>query len=177
MTLNKMIKLHINDDRISIYGTNTMDYHWTFVSVMLAICFAGIATSILHMWNLCFIIAIFILGTLKYSIKFTISISKDKFVLTKTFIGIPYLNITQLFNKVLYNEKVPILYFQDQLNRVEVQNFEGFEVDCLLVKAKDKEYEIGNKADALIIFNLIIEGLDKLNVEKIISDIGFENRS
>jgi hypothetical protein len=82
-----------------------------------------------------------------------------------------------LFNKVLYNEKVPILYFQDQLNRVEVQNFEGFEVDCLLVKAKDKEYEIGNKADALIIFNLIIEGLDKLNVEKIISDIGFENRS
>jgi len=123
------------------------------------------------------ILMFIVLASLRHLLKFSILITTDKLVVKKLFIFIPYKTITRNYDKVLYNDKVPILYFQYKQDRVEIENFEGFEVDCLLVKAENKEYEFGDKIDAEIIFNFVINGLDELKVQKINADIGYVGRT
>jgi hypothetical protein len=157
-----------------------MDYYWAFVLVLVFACVMTTVLSFSKMWNqaaLTFIIMFIVLFSLRHLLKFSISITADKLVVKKLFISIPYLTINRHFDKVLYNEKVPILYFQFKQDRVEIENFEGFEVDCLLVKADNKEYEFGDKNDAAEIFKFVINGLDDLKVQKINADIGYVGRT
>jgi len=123
------------------------------------------------------IFVIIVLASLKYLIKFTISITTNKIVVKKLFVFIPYLTINHNFDKVFFNEKIPILHFQFGKKIVEIENLEGFEGDCILVKSDNKEYEFGDKNDADIIFKFLINGLDELKVQKIKSDIGYAKKT
>jgi len=157
-----------------------MDYYWAFVLTLVIACVSLTVLSILKMWNqgvLTLILMLIVMASLKNLLKFSISITADLLVIKKLFVFIPYLTITQHFDKVLYNEKVPILFFQFKQDRVEVENFEGFEVDCLLVKSDNKEYEFGDKNDADLIFKYIINGLDELKIQRTNADIGYVGRT
>jgi hypothetical protein len=118
-----------------------------------------------------------LLTNLRHLLKFSISIAIDKIVVKKQFFFIPYLTIIQNFDKVIYNEKVPILYFQNKHEIVEIENFEGFEVDCLIIRADNKEYEFADKNDADLILKFVVRGLDELKVEKTNADIGYVGRT
>jgi hypothetical protein len=153
-----------------------MDFHWAFIVTFVIAFIVTAILSILKMWNqaiLTFILMFILLGNLKHLLNFSISITADKLVVKKLFICIPYLTINQHFDKVLYNEKIPILYFQFKQDRVEIEKFEGFEVDCLLIEVDNKMYELGDKNDADLIFKFIINGLDELKVQKTNADIGY----
>ena len=157
-----------------------MDYYWAFVLILVLATVTTIILSIFKMWNqgvLTFILMFIVLLSLKHLLKFSISFTADKLVVKKLFVVIPYLTITQHFDKVLYNERIPILYFQFKQDRVEIEKFEGFEVDCLLVKSGNKEYEFGDKNDADMILKFVIDGLDELKVQKTNTDIGFVGRT
>ena len=175
-----MIKFRIENEKIIIYGQNKMAYAWIYLAVLLIsimVCvfmpfLLGLKPALLFG-----LIATLFLVVLRHLISFSIIVTSDTFTLKKSFLGIPYLTIKQHFDTVLYSEKVPIFYFQDQHAKIEVENFEGFEVDCLLVKTLDKEYEIGDKDDAALIIKFIMEGLDKLKVPKIMADIGYVGRT
>jgi hypothetical protein len=123
------------------------------------------------------ILMFILLANLRHLLKFSISITIDKIVVKKQFIYIPYLTIIHNFDKVIYNEKVPILYFQNKHERVEIENFVGFEVDCLIIRAYNKEYEFGDKNETDLIFKFVVTGLDELKVEKTIADIGYVGRT
>jgi hypothetical protein len=157
-----------------------MDYYWAFLLTLFITVIVTLFLSFFKMWNksiLILILMLILLANLRHLLKFSISITIDKIVVKKQFIFIPYLTIIQNFDKVIYNEKVPILYFQNKHERVEIENFEGFEVDCLLIRADNKEYEFGDKNDADLIFKFLVAGLDELKVEKTIADIGYVGRT
>jgi hypothetical protein len=157
-----------------------MDYYLVFLMAQFIAFIVTIALSIFKMWHeslLTLILVFTLLASLRHLLKFSILVTIDKIVVKKQFIFIPYLTIIQYYDKVIYNENVPILYFQNKHDRVEIENFEGFEVDCLIVKADNKEYEFGDKNDADLIFKLIVTGLEELKVEKTIADIGYAGRT
>ncbi len=131
-----------------------MDYNWAFLMTLFIIVIVTVFLSIFKIWNisvLTLVLMFILLTNLRHLLKFSISIAIDKIVVKKQFFFIPYLTIIQNFDKVIYNEKVPILYFQNKHEIVEIENFEGFEVDCLIIRADNKEYEFADKNDADLI--------------------------
>ncbi len=178
--MTNRIKYHSDSQKVEIYGTNKMDYYCAFLMTLFIAVIVTIFLCIFKMWNksvLTLILMFILLAILRHFLKFSISFTIDKIVIKKQFIFIPYLTIIQNFDKVIYNENVPILYFQNKHDRVEIENFEGFEVDCLIVKADNKEYKFGDKNDADLILKFVVTGLDELKVEKTIADIGYIGRT
>lgn len=174
------MKFRSENDKIGIYGKNPFDNLRILIIGMVTSVIILTTTEILFGSNKALLytfINIVLLTALRQLMTFSITLTSNTFILRKLFCGIPYFTIKQEFDTVLFNEKVPILYFQDKDTKVEVENFEGFEIDCLLIKSQNKEYEIGKKNNADIIFKFIIDGLDKLKVTKVTADIGYVGRT
>lgn len=175
-----MINFKASDTKIIIKGSHQGDYMPFFISIFLISAVLLLATQIIYglrNYQLTVMITMFcILGVLKYLMWFSIKLTKDKVVIKKRFIGIPYVIITHRFQKVLYNEKVPILLFERDNAKIEVEIFDDFEDDGLLIGKNKKEYIVGKLEDAKIIFQYILDGLEKLSIERINSDIGGQIR-
>jgi|GEM_PF-7011577 len=175
-----MIRCRINNTKIIIKGNHQGDYLKFFALIFFISVVILLALQILYRSNNSVLMAMAILFclvvALKYLMWFSIKITQDKITIVKRFIGFPYVIIVSRFQKVLYNKEVPILSFENDNGKIGVEIFDGFEYDGLLIEKNKKEYIIGRLEDAKVIFKYILTGLEKLNVDKINSDIGYPMR-
>ncbi|MGI4885525.1 MAG: hypothetical protein ACRYFR_11255 [Janthinobacterium lividum] len=182
-----MVKFRADGGKALIYGNNKMDCAWFMLatSIFFTIIILSLALMTRKISYILpeFIIAILTIITAKYTINFSIELTKNSIIIKKTILGISYVKIEIQFDNIFYNNQIHFISFQNQEKKVEVENHEGFKVDYLLISTgskhqeiKDWGQEIGNKVDADIIFNYILEALDKLRINKIPSDVGYIKR-
>lgn len=163
-----MIKYEEKENEISIKGKNKIDFAiigWiVFVLGLIFLCSIfkienGIAEEIIYILGL-----ILVMIFLRSSIRFKIALTKNCLKIKKSFLAIPYLNIEWDFDKVQKTNPL-IIQFKKDNQKLEIENFEGFETDCLLIIKGSSRYEIGDKEDAQNIFNYLLNGIETLKVK------------
>lgn len=163
-----MIKYEKIENEIFIKGKNKMDF--SIIGWIIFVLGAIIFYSIFKIENgiteeVIYIVAIvLILFFLRNLIRFKIILTKNSLKIKKSFLAIPYLNIEWNFDKVQKPNPL-IIQFENGNKKLEIENFEGFEVDCLLIVKDKSRYEIGNKEDAQSIFNYLQKGIETLKIK------------
>ncbi|MGB3546041.1 MAG: hypothetical protein WBA17_03655 [Saprospiraceae bacterium] len=163
-----MIKYEERENEIIIKGKNKTDFAiigwilFVFGLIVLSLKFKledGIFEEIIYIIGI-----ILILFSFKGSIRFKIVLTKNCLKIKKSFLAIPYLNIEWNFDKVQKINPL-IVQFKNGNQKLEIENFEGFEIDCLLIIKGKSRYEIGDKEDAQNIFNYLLNGIETLKIK------------
>ena len=164
-----MIKFHSQSNEVLIEGINKMDS--AFLNWMIFF-IVTIGCTVFHemingFWGgiKIFMISIFVMVIFRMVLRFQIRITKDTVTIKKLFLTIPYLRIKWGFEKV-QEVSSSVIYFEKGAQKLEIENHEGFEVDCLLIVANESHFEFGNKEDAEIIFDHLLKGIQILNLLK-----------
>jgi len=167
-----MIRFNSGEDYCSIYGINNGRFSW-IITGLIYLFFLIVASALIEIRfhinyeNIIFVVLsiLLILGT-KVSLRFYLKITLKTILVRKTLFGIPYSRVKKEFETISYLKEPRTLKFEKGSKSICVENFEGFEVDCLLITTDKKEYEIGNKRDAKIIFDYLNKSIEKLEIKK-----------
>lgn len=165
MALHRISSKSTKDGKV-ISGPNRMDAAWIqLLVVVLAVILITSSLSELELLvmfgaGLLALVLVFIIHLL---LRFKIEVQPGLVSFEKRFAFIPYTRIDFPFSqvKLIHNA---ILEFESEGQAVIFENHEGFEVDTFLVSTQDKNYEVGNKRDAEIIFRELLEGVKLLNL-------------
>ena len=162
-----MIQYLKENHNILIKGQNKMDAAWLAWAILLL----GIVTFLIsinlengYLTEGIVIVSGILLGLLiKYTIKFEIHLSKNQLLIKKTFLQIPYVKILWPFDRIQKLDSTRILFHQEQA-KLEIEDHEGFKVDCLLIVKDKVQYEIGDEEDSKLIFTYLEDGIDSLGL-------------
>jgi hypothetical protein len=153
-----------------------MDFAWSLVILsVLFIAVLLIAWILLHTMLSLFVTTmafVFLTIFLRQLVTFSIHLTTNSLTIKKLLSGIAYLHIQTTFEKVLYNPEISNISFLHHTQILSIEDYKGFEVDCLLITYGNKWIEIGDATDSPVIFRHLLAGMDQLKIEKEISDIG-----
>lgn len=171
-----MISVQSTQGSFRVYGPNRMDFAWSLV--ILSVLFLAVLLIewiVLHTRLSLFvtILAFVCLAiSLRQLVTFSIHLTTTSLTIKKHLFGVPYLHIQTTFEKVLHNPELFNISFTHHTHILSIEDHKGFEVDCLLITYGNKWVEIGDATDSSVIFKHLLAGMDLLNIEKEISDIG-----